>query len=86
MYVTVFVRSKVSIFVWVLAPVSPPVSSGVEIAFFLNVRFLTSFGRLQLRAALSCGFAQFFFWRPPAHFRDHELTGTKKGFSQQQRA
>ena len=39
--------------------------------YFLNGWFLTSFGRLPLRAA---------FFRPPTHFDDLELTGTKKSF------
>ena len=62
-----------------LVPVSPPVRfEGGENCVFLNVRFVTNFCRLALSAALPCDFT--FFWRPPAHFGDLELTGTKKCF------
>ena len=62
-----------------LVPVSPPVRfRGTKTAFFLNGRFLKNLGRLPLRR---CVFLRFhFFWgaRPPVHFGDLELTGTKK--------
>ena len=67
-----------------LVPVTLPVRiEGGENCVFLNGRFLTNFGHLSLIAAIPCGFT--LFWgvemgRPPAHFGDLELTGTKKGF------
>ena len=50
----------------------PFVSRGAKIAFFLNGRFVTNFDRLPLRRCVSLRFHVF--------FGNLELTGTKKGF------
>ena len=52
------------------------VSTGPKITSFLDGRFLTVFGRLPLWRCVSLRFHV--FWRPPVHFGDLELTGTKK--------
>ena len=66
-----------------LVPVSPPVRfEGVNIAFFLNGRFLKILVVCRSGAAFPCGFTfSFLDARPPVHFGDLELTITKnKGF------